>query len=445
MAVAILLQVIMVFSVYLISPTYFYQREWNDRNNDDEHTPNSAGLVISLCACIQCLACGMVTFATVQVGRDFRSNLSNPSAMFKVFVATVTCFGGIYFLICTTDRHALVRTVEEENSVSTLSMGIRCLYFSTATMTSVGFGDIVATHWATVVTSTLQMMLAMMYTVGFFVICLHQFREQTEMLSYGRGEKRSLISRCTKWIRMNVPGMEQARKFIIRFLFPVCVAVEVIAVSIFLGTESSTADPFEGSDNIGALAASITIQVLELITILLVSMRLVQKARSHEVSVSFLIQSFLSTATLFAGIYFTMMMMDREAFRSFHQRSDHVFAVAGWLFYFSITTQTTTGYGDVYPAKWFSQAVVIIQMLIAFLYNVVILGLGMVHIINVLPSLMRKARNSSVRRSSARPSRNYSRGNFSARGWRGYSGATFSHDPATQRFLEEDEGPPNEL
>ena len=47
-----------------------------------------------------------------------------------------------------------------------------------------------------------------------------------------------------------------------------------------------------------------------------------------------------------------------------------------WRFtYFSLTTQTTTGYGDVIATSWVSQIAVMVQMLTAVLYSVVILGM----------------------------------------------------------------------
>eukprot|EP00466_Bigelowiella_natans_P000285 jgi/Bigna1/125588/aug1.1_g296 len=88
------------------------------------------------------------------------------------------------------------------------------------------------------------------------------------------------------------------------------VCVEMIAVSIFLGENN----PFdEGTEkDVPAIIGSITVQVLMMFMILLTSTRLVQKANSNEVSPSFLIQSFLSTAILFAGIYFTLMLINKD-------------------------------------------------------------------------------------------------------------------------------------
>mmetsp|Transcript_1357 Transcript_1357/g.1917 ORF Transcript_1357/g.1917 Transcript_1357/m.1917 type:complete len:243 (-) Transcript_1357:119-847(-) len=195
------------------------------------------------------------------------------------------------------------------------------------------------------------------------------------------------MGRVFKWLRTKVPGFEYTRKLAIRFLFLFSVGVEMIAVCIFLGENN----PFdEGTEtNVPAIIGSITIQVLMMINILLTSTRLVQKANSNEVSPSFLIQSFLSTAILFAGIYFTLMLVNKNAFRSYSEhRSTEVFAVAGTLLYFSISVQTTTGYGDVYPACWYSQLIVSIHMVVSFVYTVVIIGLGMIHVINLFPSAL---------------------------------------------------------
>jgi hypothetical protein len=47
------------------------------------------------------------------------------------------------------------------------------------------------------------------------------------------------------------------------------------------------------------------------------------------------------------------------------------------LLFFSITTMTTTGFGDVFPTQWYSRLVVTFQLLLATLYSVVILGMGL--------------------------------------------------------------------
>ena len=47
------------------------------------------------------------------------------------------------------------------------------------------------------------------------------------------------------------------------------------------------------------------------------------------------------------------------------------------LLFFSVTTMTTTGLGDVYPTQWYSRLAVTAQLLLATLYAVVILGMGL--------------------------------------------------------------------
>eukprot|EP00467_Chlorarachnion_reptans_P022433 CAMPEP_0114493848 /NCGR_PEP_ID=MMETSP0109-20121206/4329_1 /TAXON_ID=29199 /ORGANISM="Chlorarachnion reptans, Strain CCCM449" /LENGTH=598 /DNA_ID=CAMNT_0001670829 /DNA_START=236 /DNA_END=2032 /DNA_ORIENTATION=+ len=407
MTVCMILEILMVLIVYLVNPYYFGNSTGGYHEKDQERKVHSrkhedADLIITLCACIQCVVCGMVFFATIQIARDFRTSFSEPSNMFKVFFATLTAFAGIYFLISVTDQSSLVRTGIDQDvseSADVLIMGIRCLYFSTATITSVGFGDVVARHWAAVTVSSIEMILGMSYTVGFFVICLHQFREREHFLALsGKQQRRGIVSKCFKWIRDNVPGAECARKIVIRFLLLVSLAVEIIAVSIFM---SHGSNPFQqgAEKDVTLIAVSITIQLMELFLILLVSMRLVQKAKSHEVSVSFLLQSFFSTAILFAGVYFTLLLINSNAFRYYSQnrKKDGVFKVAGELMYFSITVMTTTGYGDIYPATWYAQLAVCIQMVVAFIYTVVIIGLGMVHVIELLPStISRRATQASL-------------------------------------------------
>lgn len=46
------------------------------------------------------------------------------------------------------------------------------------------------------------------------------------------------------------------------------------------------------------------------------------------------------------------------------------------LFFFSVGTQTATGFGNVYPRKWFTRLLVSVQMLISVVFIVVIMGRG---------------------------------------------------------------------
>ena len=50
--------------------------------------------------------------------------------------------------------------------------------------------------------------------------------------------------------------------------------------------------------------------------------------------------------------------------------------IAGQFFYFSVTTMTTTGYGDLSPKSSFAMIMVIVQLLASAMFMQIIISLG---------------------------------------------------------------------
>ncbi len=379
MSFTVVLQLLMVFVTYLLEPDIF-QPDYDGRS------ATNYAVVLTLATVVQFVSFTLIAVATFQVGKDFEAKVSDPSAIAKVFFASTVAFCGGYFTCVIIDSKTLTFPEDVASDRTVFSIAMRCFYYSTAVMTSVGYGDETLRHaWALIIVDV-QMLLANIYAVGFFAICLHQFRQRKREAPGLQFRRRGWLGRCMKYLRTNVPGLERLRKLVVKYLLAFTFGLELINVIMFLSSESH---PFrhDGSvDNTRYVIASLLLQCIQLFVIILVSIRLTQKLRSREVSASFLVQSFLSTVLLFAGIYFSIMLVDTRSFGFFDLKTEDygVENVGMWLLYFSISTQTTTGFGDVVPVRWSSQLVVSLQMFTAFLYQVVILGLGMVHVIKIV-------------------------------------------------------------
>ena len=115
--------------------------------------------------------------------------------------------------------------------------------------------------------------------------------------------------------------------------------------------------------------------------ILLMTLALVRQVNRSAVSPLFLLQSWLSTVSLFCGIYVLVYILV-PGFSAFHlwdpsltvQSTHQVADVVGQFFWFSLCTMTTTGYGDVYPVHIAARIAVCVQMVVSVCYTVVILG-----------------------------------------------------------------------
>jgi len=124
------------------------------------------------------------------------------------------------------------------------------------------------------------------------------------------------------------------------------------------------------------------------IFIILLSIKLVQDVVKREMSMWFIIQSYLGTSLMFAGFYALINKMDVHAFTGI-PASNQFSSVPAMLnfvdfFTFSIGIMSA-GISKIYPEMWYAEIVVTIQMLTCMLYWCVILGSGLDHVLSLTP------------------------------------------------------------
>eukprot|EP00698_Gefionella_okellyi_P022809 TRINITY_DN7617_c0_g1_i2.p1 TRINITY_DN7617_c0_g1~~TRINITY_DN7617_c0_g1_i2.p1 ORF type:complete len:201 (+),score=36.73 TRINITY_DN7617_c0_g1_i2:217-819(+) len=98
------------------------------------------------------------------------------------YLSTIVLFAGLYLLLYTisdgvgfTNVLLGYTTSGSLAQVQQLVMFVRFLYFSTATMTTTGYGDIVPTVWYTSLAAVFQMLLSVMFTTIIFSKGLSHF------------------------------------------------------------------------------------------------------------------------------------------------------------------------------------------------------------------------------------------------------------------------------
>eukprot|EP01126_Amoeba_proteus_P063602 TRINITY_DN8780_c0_g1_i10.p1 TRINITY_DN8780_c0_g1~~TRINITY_DN8780_c0_g1_i10.p1 ORF type:complete len:269 (-),score=39.61 TRINITY_DN8780_c0_g1_i10:91-897(-) len=130
-----------------------------------------------------------------------------------------------------------------------------------------------------------------------------------------------------------------------------------------------------------SIGVMISFQCVHLIFIIITSVKLTKQVLHKTASSSFLAQSYLSTIMLFAGIYSLIFCLDTNAFKGIPTladgRPEKILFIH--MIYFSTITMTSTGYGDVIPSKWYTQLIVVVQLLVAVLYNTAIFTSGVDH------------------------------------------------------------------
>ncbi|KAJ9447152.1 hypothetical protein DIPPA_03668 [Diplonema papillatum] len=140
------------------------------------------------------------------------------------------------------------------------------------------------------------------------------------------------------------------------------------------------------------LIVMVVLQSIQIVGMICVMYKIGMQIAHHTISLETLVQSYVSTVLGMGGIYFLFMAMDSSSFDGLNNKwkgevPEHVilakpgdqWALFLHLVYFSSTTMTGTGYGDISPRTWFAVMFVIMQQLMAVSYSTVIFGLALQH------------------------------------------------------------------
>eukprot|EP00730_Choanoeca_flexa_P002716 TRINITY_DN11145_c0_g1_i4.p1 TRINITY_DN11145_c0_g1~~TRINITY_DN11145_c0_g1_i4.p1 ORF type:complete len:367 (+),score=73.01 TRINITY_DN11145_c0_g1_i4:31-1131(+) len=149
-----------------------------------------------------------------------------------------------------------------------------------------------------------------------------------------------------------------------------------------LADDDTVAHPTHSAGFVGGIAVMVFFQSVHLIIVVIASIKLAKQVLHHTASNSFLIQSYLSTVLLYAGVYTLLHRLD---FKSFEGMDEHLEEVKSEtyitlsfikLLYFSVATMTGTGFGDIHSGKWYMDLVISTQMLLSVVYTTTIFARG---------------------------------------------------------------------
>jgi len=130
--------------------------------------------------------------------------------------------------------------------------------------------------------------------------------------------------------------------------------------------------------SLGSILVMTGFQLLHMLFMVLVSAKLVHSATVGHINIWFILQSYLSTAIMFAGIYLLLHIRDSTAFFGLDAPIEKDCMTFCWyidLLNFSIGVMSA-GISKVVPARWYAELVVSCQMLVAMVYWMFILGFG---------------------------------------------------------------------
>ena len=126
-----------------------------------------------------------------------------------------------------------------------------------------------------------------------------------------------------------------------------------------------------------AFILSLFIQILHLSMVVSTSLKYVR--HSENITINFLVQSFISVCVLFAGMYIMVFLFQKQdawPLKEGIKASAGFWYVSGEFLYLSITTMTTTGYGDLSPRSTFAIAIVSLQIIASAMFMQIIIALG---------------------------------------------------------------------
>lgn len=159
--------------------------------------------------------------------------------------------------------------------------------------------------------------------------------------------------------------------------------------------------------------------------------------RAWQLTVCFVLQSYIALVFAFAGVYLLLFFVDQDSLyvprRAWTNQVDIPLAAAShpawftvslyWEFaYFALVVQSSVGFGDVYPLLWWSRLACTVHMVVAVVANVALLGFGLAHVGEAVAARQKKEREGEAKKGEiARATEDDCSKLAKACGWCGYS------------------------
>jgi hypothetical protein len=345
-----------------------------DVNNDNV-------VAIVLCAMIQIIQLGFDVFGMAHL--TTRIHDINLGSAWRYYVVFVISFAGRYILLYISSESTFASTFSfawGQKKLSMMEVVILFLYFSTACQTGVGYGDIAPNQTVSEIMAVIQMLIGIAFSVFIISMTLSRFVDNTLPTApssrVGSVMARIKSNETVRWIRRRIR----------KYLLPTTFLWQLISILIlYLSSDYEKTKVQDSAGRNAVIVICFILQGIQCLALLFVSLKFVR--RTHQVSLSFLSQSFAAVVLSFAGIYATMyILLKPDIIDDEHQNLPFYFnedqpptfgTVILKLTYFSCVTMTTTGFGLIKPQHWATHIAVIVQMLISTLYHIVIFGLGL--------------------------------------------------------------------
>lgn len=194
---------------------------------------------------------------------------------------------------------------------------------------------------------------------------------------------RNYVSAAFEYSRHILCTMSEAIEPKLPFMYSYCTILST-AMQVFLGITVSLFDPNSFATHTAHPISVVLIFLVEstqALLLILTTRYLVNRIRTNSLDSPFrLMHMFLANCVAFAGFYTLCYAADKDSFylqgSSGYESVSEVFAL---FFYYSISTMSSTGFGDITPLLFIPQSITLIQTLIAIMYFAGIFAMAMGH------------------------------------------------------------------
>ena len=179
------------------------------------------------------------------------------------------------------------------------------------------------------------------------------------------------------------------------------------AASVVSASATGSAPSVSGyHPSLGVVIGIFFFQVVNMAMVVASAFFVLEDLKAHNISIWFLMKSYLATCVAFGGLYFTLLIgVDETALRGLSNLVDRdyrfyfVYVLIDTT-YFSITTMSTVGYGEITPNINYALIICVLQQAVSVFYSAVIFGVGISHFVESLQSTSQRRRAEKRRRAS---------------------------------------------
>ena len=357
--------------------------------------PSNAAGAIFVFAFFHFFNFAAIISSTVVLVFELSHHVVKPSHLVSMYFAIVIHYASWYQFVYACNQASVALPVADP-STDLANRMVVFIYLSVAIMTTAGLGDIFPVMWWCKIIAMTEMVLSLLYTTGIFGIGLDHFRavmqraERRAANPSAYPPQRSLpFDAFFQRVKKSYPVLDRMRTLSIKWILPLTVVIQLVLLGllvaayghnghIFGSDDSSTAGAGQGVVNFLCLL----FQFFQFVIVAISSVQIIRVINAKDMSLTFLVQSYIALMTLFGGIYLTIYLFVGEAGfyfnpQGFDQTDQSIFKTFGELLWFSFVIMTTIGFGDVAPIHTAARIFVFMEMLLSVFYGIVVLGIAM--------------------------------------------------------------------